>query len=128
MLIRCAAVLAALALLAGGSEAGLAGTGAVAGAPGIGDPYFPQDGNGGIDVRTYDVHDAYRFSDARVKGWTTVTLRATERLSSFDPDFLLPVSSVHLSAGASTFSAPPGTSSASRHGTRSRPGRRCGHG
>ncbi len=106
MLIRCAAVLAALALLAGGSEAGRAGTGAVAGAPGIGDPYFPQDGNGGIDVLTYDVHDAYRFSDARVKGWTTVTLRTTERLSSFDLDFLLPVSSVHLSTGASTFSRP----------------------
>ncbi len=100
------AVLAALALLAGGSEARLGSSGAVAGAPGIGDPYFPQDGNGGIDVTKYDVHDAYRFSDARVKGWTTVTLRTTERLSSFDLDFLLPVSAVHLSTGAATFSRP----------------------
>ncbi|MGA8247649.1 MAG: M1 family metallopeptidase, partial [Nocardioides sp.] len=80
--------------------------GAVAGAPGIGDPYFPQDGNGGINVVQYDVHDAYRFSDARVRGWTTVTLRTTERLSSFDLDFLLPVSAVHLSTGAATFSRP----------------------
>ena len=31
------------------------------GAPGIGDPYFPKDGNGGIDVKSYDVHDRYRI-------------------------------------------------------------------
>ena len=74
-------------LLAGGSLAGSsAGTTrpAVAGAAGIGDPYFPEDGNGGIDVRSYDVHDRYRFSDGRLTGWTTVRLHTTERLRSFD--------------------------------------------
>ena len=78
----------------------------MAGAPGIGDPYFPHDGNGGIDVQSYEVHDAYRFSGGLLSGWTTVTLRTTEQLSSFDLDFLLPVRSVHLSTGGSTLQPP----------------------
>jgi len=111
VLTRSAAAAAALALLAGGAEAAVdhpdaATRSTTAGAEGIGDPYFPLDGNGGIDVRSYDVHDGYRFSARRVRGWTTVTLRTTERLSSFDLDFLLPVSSVRLSTGAATFSRP----------------------
>ncbi len=121
MLTRSAAVAAALAsvaVLAGGAAptvaaaasapASRSGASAVAGASGIGDPYFPLDGNGGIDVLSYDVHDAYRFSDRRIRGWTTVTLRTTERLRSFDLDFLLRVASVHLSTGAATFAQPDG--------------------
>jgi aminopeptidase N len=108
VLTRSAAVAAALALLAGGADAAERSNSSQrldsAGASGIGDPYFPLDGNGGIDVRSYDVHDSYRFSDRRVRGWTTVTLRTTQRLTSFDLDFLLPVSSVRLSTGAATFS------------------------
>ena len=113
MLIRSAAAAAALAVIAAGGAApdGSASTPhrqAVAGASGIGDPYFPLDGNGGIDVRSYDVHDAYRFADRRIRGWTTVTLRTTERLRSFDLDFLLDVSSVRLTTGAAAFSQPDG--------------------
>ena len=37
----------------------------MAGAAGIGDPYFPQDGNGGYDVAHYDVHDTYRLRERR---------------------------------------------------------------
>ncbi len=66
-------------------------------------------------MRTYEVHDAYRFSGGLLSGWTTVTLRTTEQLSSFDLDFLLPVRSVHLSTGGSTFSRP------SRHELRIQP-------
>jgi len=40
------------------------------GAPGIGDPYFPKDGNGGIDVLHYDVHDSYTFGSGRLHGRT----------------------------------------------------------
>jgi aminopeptidase N len=89
-----------------GSAAGAAVAPAQPGAAGIGDPYFPEDGNGGIDVRSYAVHDRYRFSDGRLAGWTTVRLRTTERLSSFDLDFLLPVSRVTLSTGAATHDRP----------------------
>jgi aminopeptidase N len=117
VLTRSAAAAAAVAVLvgvlAGGAAPTVASTswprtGGIAGATGIGDPYFPLDGNGGIDVRSYDVHDDYRFSDRRIRGWTTVTLHTTERLRSFDLDFLLRVSSVHLSTGAATFSQPDG--------------------
>ncbi len=64
------------------------------GSDGIGDPYFPLDGNGGIDVLSYDIHDRYRFAQRRLSGWTALRLRATETLSGFDLDFLLPVSEV----------------------------------
>jgi aminopeptidase N len=121
VLARLAVPLVALTLLASGSTAhagapGGAGVGAVAGSAGIGDPYFPQDGNGGIDVQKYAVHDRYLF-DGRLSGWTRLTLRTTERLSSFDLDFLLPVSSVRLSTGPATFSRPD------RHELRIRPSR-----
>ena len=105
MLTRLAATVAALGLLAGAVAADARGGGAVDGAVGIGDPYFPEDGNGGIDVRSYSIHDSYRFT-GRLSGWTRLTLRTTERLRSFDLDFLLPVSAVHLSTGPATFSRP----------------------
>ena len=63
MLTRRCRPLAALALVLSGSAATAGtGSGAVSGAPGIGDPYFPLDGNGGIDVRSYEVHDRYQLS------------------------------------------------------------------
>ena len=123
MRTRLTVALVALALLTGGASAGagervaVAGVVTAAGAAGIGDPYFPQDGNGGIDVLGYDVHDAYRFADRRISGWTTITLRTTEQLSSFDLDFLLPVSDVTLSSGRATFDRPD------RHELRITPGR-----
>ena len=64
------------------------------GAAGIGDAYFPHDGNGGIDVLHYDVHDAYVFGSRRLRGRTTLEVRATQDLSRFDLDFLLAVRSV----------------------------------
>jgi len=110
VLTRLATVLVALGLLAGGSavrqsatnDAAAAGSSPGAGAAGIGDPYFPEDGNGGIDVRWYEIHDRYRFT-GRLSGWTRLTLRTIERLRSFDLDFLLPVSAVHLSTGPATY-------------------------
>jgi aminopeptidase N len=61
------------------------------GASGIGDPYFPLDGNGGIDVKSYDVHDRYEFASGRLTGRTRISLVATANLSGFNLDFLLPV-------------------------------------
>ncbi|MFF7755111.1 M1 family aminopeptidase [Streptomyces sp. NPDC007971] len=56
------------------------------GAAGIGDPYFPQLGNGGFDARHYDLDIAYDPGTGRLDGRTTLTARATQNLSSFDLD------------------------------------------
>ena len=82
------------------------------GAAGIGDPYFPLDGNGGLDVLHYDVHDRYRFGSGRLSGHTTLTVEATQDLSSFHLDFLLPVRAVRVDGEA-------GRRSPGRAGTRS---------
>jgi len=114
VLNRSAAALVALGLVAGGCAASPHSTGddgaaraelVAAGRSGIGDPYFPEDGNRGINVRSYVVHDRYRFS-GRLSGHTVVTLRTTQRLRSFHLDFLLPVSRVHLSTGPASFGRP----------------------
>jgi len=74
-----------------------------AGSTGIGDPYFPQDGNGGIDVLHYDIHDSYAFGSGRLSGKTKLDLRATQELSRFDLDFLLPVRSVKVDGRRAKF-------------------------
>jgi aminopeptidase N len=91
-----------LVLGAGGSPA-LAAQAPTPGAPGIGDPYFPHDGNGGIDVLHYDVHDAYTFGSGRLRGRTRLEVRATQDLSRFDLDFLLPVRSVAVNGHRAAF-------------------------
>jgi aminopeptidase N len=73
------------------------------GSAGIGDAYFPLDGNGGIDVTRYQVHDRYRFGQRRLSGWTALTVRATQDLSRFDLDFLLPVHRVTVDGRRAEF-------------------------
>ncbi|WP_244932285.1 M1 family metallopeptidase [Nocardioides sp. W7] len=76
------------------------------GAPGIGDSYFPLDGNGGIDVLHYDVRVAYDLASGRLQGSTRVTLRATRDLSGFNLDLLLPVQSVQVDDVPAAFRKP----------------------
>ena len=64
------------------------------GAPGIGDPYWPLDGNGGIDVASYRIQNRYALDTARLAGRTRIRLTATQDLDSFSLDFLLGVRSV----------------------------------
>ena len=78
----------------------------VAGSEGIGDRYFPRDGNGGINVLEYEIHDRYRFGARRLSGWTRLTVRATQDLSSFNLDFLLPVSRVRVNGVAARHTRP----------------------
>ena len=56
------------------------------GAPGIGDPYFPTDGNGGYDVAHYDLDLAYEPATDRLRGRATISARATQALSWFNLD------------------------------------------
>ncbi|GAB3671935.1 M1 family metallopeptidase [Actinocorallia lasiicapitis] len=56
------------------------------GAPGVGDPYFPQAGNGGYDVGHYDIDLTY--TRPAITATTTITARALHTLPRFDLDFV----------------------------------------
>src|SRR4051794_2734727 len=56
------------------------------GAPGIGDPYFPLDGNGGYDVARYVLDLTYRPHSERLSGVATIQATATQNLSRFNLD------------------------------------------
>jgi aminopeptidase N len=58
-----------------------------AGARGIGDPYFPLDGNGGFDVRHYELDLDYDAGTGAIEGSATLSATATQNLSAFDLDF-----------------------------------------
>ncbi|NKI43184.1 M1 family metallopeptidase [Streptomyces sp. LD120] len=56
------------------------------GAAGVGDPYFPQAGNGGFDVRHYALRLGYTPRTERLTGTAVLTARAEQALSSFHLD------------------------------------------
>ena len=64
MVLRLGVLVAAWLLLAAGS-AQASVVKFSPGAPGIGDPYFPLDGNGGYDVSHYDLNFEYDPGDRR---------------------------------------------------------------
>ena len=79
-------------LLPGGVAGSVAGSpgsgGASPGAPGIGDPYFPLDGNGGYDARHYGLAIRYNPATAQLHGVATIRATATQTLSAFNLDLL----------------------------------------
>ena len=75
----------------------------VDGASGIGDPYWPLDGNGGIDVISYTIDNEWLFADQKVRGSTLVQLTALEELASFSLDFVLPVTKVTVDGAPAAF-------------------------
>lgn len=75
---------------------------AVDGAAGIGDSYYPRDGNGGYDVSRYRVHVRWREAAQRLVGRTRITLTPTQRLRSFTFDLLLPVQKVRVDGRRAT--------------------------
>ncbi|MDQ0371385.1 M1 family metallopeptidase [Catenuloplanes indicus] len=74
-------------LLTGAQGAAAHGGGFTPGAPGTGDPYFPLDGNGGYDVRHYDLDVRYTPATDVLAGTATISARATQNLSAFNLDF-----------------------------------------
>jgi Peptidase family M1 domain/Peptidase M1 N-terminal domain/Immune inhibitor A peptidase M6 len=99
-MFRTLAVLAAVtALVLGQLPTAAAGSprGGRPGAPGLGDPYFPLDGNGGYDVEHEDLHLRYDPATDALTGLATITARATQDLSRFDLDLRdLQVASVEV--------------------------------
>lgn len=90
----------AAALTLGGGIAHAAGT---PGAPGAGDTYFPDYGNGGYDVDHYDVRLRYQPKTDQLTGTTTILAQSTQELSRFNLDFALDVSSVQVNNRAAGF-------------------------
>ena len=78
-----------------------------AGAPGIGDDYYPLDGNGGYDVSHYDIRISYNPSVDLVSGTTTINAVATQDLTQFNLDFLLQVKSVRVNNAPAAFRSTP---------------------
>jgi aminopeptidase N len=56
------------------------------GAAGGGDPFYPSAGNGGYDVKSYDVKLNYEPQNEQLAGDVTIAARATQDLSSFNLD------------------------------------------
>jgi aminopeptidase N len=93
------------------TAAAIPGTSAITAGPpegsaGIGDAYFPLDGNGGINVLSYDVRDRYDFRKRRLTGVTTLTIKAEQALSRFNLDILLPVRDVRIDGARVAFKKP----------------------
>ena len=74
------------ALLPGAVTA--AGPSFTPGSPGAGDPYYPLDGNGGYDVKHYDLDLKYTPDTDVLRGVETISARATQNLSSFNLDLV----------------------------------------
>ncbi|SCF13846.1 Peptidase family M1 [Micromonospora viridifaciens] len=109
MTLRTPAVsaLMAAALVAGPALAApaTAAPGSTVGADSLGDPYFPRQGNGGYDVRHYDIAFTYDPGTRQMTATATITAVATQDLSRFSLDFMGPtVSAVTVNAVAATFS------------------------
>jgi aminopeptidase N len=81
-----------------------AADGFVAGAPGLGDPFFPLAGNGGYDVTNYSLELGYDPATRRLDGTATISATATQNLSRFDLDLRgLDVAQVTVNNRPATF-------------------------
>ena len=90
------------------------------GAPGLGDEYFPLDGNGGYDVSHYDLDLAYDAASDRLTGVATIQARATQNLSSFNLD----LDGLTVRVGRGRRAAAPGAAPRRRADHRAREGLR----
>ncbi|MFF4197879.1 M1 family metallopeptidase [Nonomuraea sp. NPDC001831] len=80
-----------------------AARGPAPGAPGIGDVYFPDYGNGGYDVRHYDLKLNYQPGADRLDGRATLLATASQSLTRFNLDFLLDVQEVKVNGRTAAF-------------------------
>ncbi|MFI0481109.1 M1 family metallopeptidase [Actinomadura sp. 9N215] len=76
----------ALAPAASAAGSGHGGGRYTPGASGVGDPYFPLEGNGGYNALHYSLDLSYDPDYDQLDGTVTVTARATQNLSAFNLD------------------------------------------
>lgn len=93
----------ALLVPTAGPVAAAPARGGTEGSAGVGDPYFPRDGNGGIDVAHYDVRVAYDFASGRLTGRAGLDVRATQDLTRFNLDLVLDARSVRVDGERARF-------------------------
>ncbi|WP_157246700.1 M1 family metallopeptidase [Nonomuraea typhae] len=107
MIVRCLrrAVTAAVLTLALAVPLAtpVSATGNAPGAPGIGDPYFPDYGNGGYDARHYSLRLNYQPGTDRLDGKASIVAVATQRLNRFNLDFLLDVKEIRVNGRPAAF-------------------------
>lgn len=117
-ILAVVATSACLAMLTAGPGASATRLPAGPGAPGIGDPYFPLDGNGGYDALHYGITVKVDKAVRRLEGTAIIDARATQGLTAFDLDLNgLTVSSVTVDGRHATWArsgqeltiTPPGT-------------------
>ncbi|XVQ12577.1 M1 family metallopeptidase [Spirillospora sp. CA-255316] len=89
--LAAVALTATAGLLVSAVPAGAAAARFTPGAPGAGDPYFPDMGNGGYDVAHYDIGLKYDPATKAIQAVTGIRARATQNLSRFNLDFLGPL-------------------------------------
>src|SRR5262245_9772206 len=82
------AVLLVAGLLAARTAGVLADSRYSPGADGVGDPYYPNYGNGGYDVQHYDLSIRYEPRTDHLAGVATIDATATQGLSSFNLDLV----------------------------------------
>ena len=70
----------------GAGGVALARGGFTPGSVGIGDPYVPNEGNGGYQVRRYDLDLRFNPGTDRLQGVATIKATATQALSAFNLD------------------------------------------
>jgi aminopeptidase N len=106
--VLVAMTLLGTALAPAGASTGSAGGGGGdyrPGAPGVGDDYFPNYGNGGYDVRHYLLKVSYDPATDRLTGVATISATATQNLSRFNLDFVgLTVRSIKVNGRAASWS------------------------
>ncbi len=104
---RVHALVAAVALLAAGLGASTARAQFTPGASGLGDPFFPNAGNGGYDVTNYDLRLDYRPRGNRLDARALISAEATQGLNALTLDYRGPrVRSVEVDGVAAQFSRP----------------------
>jgi aminopeptidase N len=79
------------------------------GSDGIGDPYFPQMGNGGYDVQHYDVDVNVDMNVEEIRAAVRIDARSLQRLSRFNLDFKgLTITSLKVNGTEAEFSREEG--------------------